>query len=161
MHVNKYCGTVLSGGTVLTWGLLWRHQLDHYTYTVLALAIEWMRELVSASLLLSKILTWHVRDRRRPDGRRWHHGQADDTDAYDIADKQTTQTAARGIVQGHETQTTSQTSRRHRRQREELVQGYESLQSEDLNDKVRGHNLYDQGGEQQRTKERTIEKQPP
>jgi hypothetical protein len=91
---------------------------------------------------------WHVRDRRRPDGRRWHRGQADDTDAYDTdaydtADKQTTQTAARGIVQGDETQTTSQTSRRHRRQREELVQGYDSLQSEDLNDKVRGHNLYD------------------
>ena len=97
---------------------------------------------------LADVLTWHVRDRRRPDGRRWHRGQADDTDAYDTdaydtADKQTTQTAARGIVQGDETQTTSQTSRRHRRQREELVQGYDSLQSEDLNDKVRGHNLYD------------------
>ncbi len=40
---------------------------------------------------------WHVRDRRRPDGRRWHRGQADDTAADNIADKQTTQTAARGI----------------------------------------------------------------
>jgi hypothetical protein len=75
-------------------------------------------------------------------------GQADDTDAYDtdaydIADKQTTQTAARRIGQGYETQTTSQKSRRHRRRREELVQGYESLQSKDLNSKIRGHNLYD------------------
>ena len=52
------------------------------------------------------------------------------TSRHDIADKQTTQTAAREIVQGYETQTILQTSRRHRRQREELVQGYELLQSE-------------------------------
>jgi hypothetical protein len=101
---------------------------------------ETEREKEASFWFFGEFLSWHVRDRRRLDGRRWHRGQAD---AYDIADKQTSQTAARGIVQGDETQTTSQTSRRHRRQREELVQGYESLQSKDLNGKIRGHNLYD------------------
>jgi hypothetical protein len=77
------------------------------------------------------------------------------TDADGTADKRTTQTQTTSrssrrhrrqrdeLVQGYETQTTSRTSRRHRRQREELVQGYESLQSKDLNGKVRGHNSYE------------------
>jgi hypothetical protein len=73
-------------------------------------------------------------------GRRQHRGQADD-----IADKQTT----------------SRTSRRHRRQGEDLVQGYEILQSKDFDCKIQQMTQFKRLWQQMPTNEQTIEEQLP
>ena len=52
--LNNYCGTVLD--TVLVHGCVECVVIDRYTYTVLALAIEWLRGRVNLLILRSYLL---------------------------------------------------------------------------------------------------------